>query len=128
MTAIVASYNTLASLGYADETFTNRQNIFEKVGSLLAAYPAFGLCLVHAHCKLHDGEIMLAGVKSLRQSLCRTIKPITQSAGCALDSHTNSRRSQLLAHPSICSASFDPSSDPWDQSRVYITTETTNQV
>ncbi|KAF7511031.1 hypothetical protein GJ744_005577 [Endocarpon pusillum] len=30
------------------------------VGDLLDSYPMFGLCLVHAHCTLEPGEIMLA--------------------------------------------------------------------
>ncbi len=54
-------YNTLPTLGQADLAFDKRESIFETLTALLAKYDGvFGLCLVHAHCKLADGEMMLA--------------------------------------------------------------------
>ncbi|KAM3517017.1 hypothetical protein NHJ13051_009370 [Beauveria bassiana] len=60
--AVVAHlYNTLPTLGHADDQFVNRDSVFEQLAELLAKYDnAFGICLVHSHCKLADGEIMLA--------------------------------------------------------------------
>ncbi|MCJ1329842.1 hypothetical protein MMC10_006523 [Thelotrema lepadinum] len=54
-------YNTLPTLADAEERFTHREQIFVACRSLLAKYENnFGICLVHAHCNLSDGEIMLA--------------------------------------------------------------------
>jgi len=61
MTEVYKTYNTLPTLGKADEMFTNREPMFEAVSALLAQWNhEFGLCLVHSHCKLVEGEIMLA--------------------------------------------------------------------
>jgi hypothetical protein len=53
-------YNTLPTLAEADEGFSDREAIFTALGELLREYDnAFGVCLVHAHCTLTEGEIML---------------------------------------------------------------------
>ncbi|KAI1399453.1 hypothetical protein F4819DRAFT_464966 [Hypoxylon fuscum] len=60
MAAVAQLYNTLPTLGDADEKFVNREGVFKVVATLLAEYGhVFGLCLVHAHCKLAEGEIMI---------------------------------------------------------------------
>jgi len=60
MATMAVLYNTLPTLADAEECFTHREQIFAACRSLLAKYEnIFGLCLVHAHCKLSDGEIML---------------------------------------------------------------------
>lgn len=60
MATIATLYNRLPTLGEAEERFTERAPIFAALASLLAEYGNFwGLCLVHAHCKLAEGEIML---------------------------------------------------------------------
>lgn len=61
MTAMAALYNTLPSLGEAEERFVDRDAVFAAVSNLLAPYGSkFGLCLIHSHSTLYDGEIMLA--------------------------------------------------------------------
>lgn len=61
MAEVATRYNALPTLGEADEMFINREPVLLALSSLLAQYKyAFGLCLVHAHCKLSTGEIMLA--------------------------------------------------------------------
>ncbi|KAI1810731.1 hypothetical protein GGS20DRAFT_566251 [Poronia punctata] len=61
MAQVASIYNSLPSLGEADEQFVDREVMLRALASLLAQYEyAFGLCLVHAHCKLTEGEIMLA--------------------------------------------------------------------
>ncbi|KAI1106982.1 hypothetical protein F4804DRAFT_329728 [Jackrogersella minutella] len=67
MAEVASLYNSLPTLGEADEQFVNREAMLRALATLLAQYEyAFGLCLVHAHCKLSDttelaeGEIMLA--------------------------------------------------------------------
>ena len=61
MTTVAALYNSLPSVDDADKKFINRDQIFSKIAPLLAAYDnKFGLCLVHRHCSLEDGEIMVA--------------------------------------------------------------------
>jgi hypothetical protein len=59
MTAAV--YNTLPTLGDADRRFTDRSSVFERLAPVLAQHQnQFGVCLVHAHCALEDGEIMVS--------------------------------------------------------------------
>ncbi|KDR68303.1 hypothetical protein GALMADRAFT_215957 [Galerina marginata CBS 339.88] len=61
MTTVASLYNSLPSLEEAADKFTNRAQIFSKLASLLAKYEhKFGVCLVHAHCKLEEGEIMVS--------------------------------------------------------------------
>lgn len=61
MAGVATLYNSLPTLGEADEQFVNRHVMLHALSSLLAQYEyAFGLYLVHAHCKLAEGEIMLA--------------------------------------------------------------------
>ncbi|EJP65462.1 uncharacterized protein BBA_05793 [Beauveria bassiana ARSEF 2860] len=61
MAEVASLYNTLPTLGEADEQFVNREATLCALATLLAQYEyAFGLCLVHTHCKLAEGEIMLA--------------------------------------------------------------------
>ncbi|KAI1124892.1 hypothetical protein F5Y10DRAFT_284666 [Nemania abortiva] len=58
---VAPRYNALPTLGEADEGFANREPIFHTLAALLSQYNnIFGLCLVHTHCKLDEGEIMLA--------------------------------------------------------------------
>lgn len=60
MTILSAVYNDLPTLEEADDRFTERDQTFVKVGSLLAQFGnVFGLCLVHAHCTLSDDEMMV---------------------------------------------------------------------
>lgn len=61
MTTVASLYNNLPSLEEATDKFTNRAHVFSKLASLLAKYEhKFGVCLVHAHCTLEEGEIMVA--------------------------------------------------------------------
>jgi hypothetical protein len=54
------TYNELRLLGTASSEFTERDAIFEKAAALLAKYDyKWGVCLVHRHCSLADGEVML---------------------------------------------------------------------
>ncbi|KAL5331526.1 hypothetical protein ACEPPN_001060 [Leptodophora sp. 'Broadleaf-Isolate-01'] len=60
MAEVSQLYNKLPTLGDADDTFVDRDNVFKILAVLLAEYGnTFGLCLVHNHCKLIEGEIML---------------------------------------------------------------------
>lgn len=53
-------YNQLRLLGAATSEFTERDAIFEMASALLATYDyKWGIGLVHRHCRLADGEIML---------------------------------------------------------------------
>lgn len=59
MATLATLYNQLPTLGEAEERFTERAPLFAALASLLAEYGNFwSLCLVHAHCKLAEGEIM----------------------------------------------------------------------
>lgn len=61
MAEVATIYNALPSLVDADEGFNERAATFQIIADLLAQYKhSFGLCLVHAHCQLTEGEIMLA--------------------------------------------------------------------
>ncbi|CAE6481351.1 unnamed protein product [Rhizoctonia solani] len=54
-------YNSLPTVGAANAAFTDREVMFAKLAPLFAAYQfQFGVCLVHAHCKLQEGEAMVA--------------------------------------------------------------------
>jgi len=54
-------YNSLPSLSEANEKFVDRDQIFSEVAPLLVAYERkFGVCLVHRHCELYEGELMVA--------------------------------------------------------------------
>ncbi|CAE6395772.1 unnamed protein product [Rhizoctonia solani] len=54
-------YNTLPTIGAANDAFTDREAMFAKLAPLLAAYQfQFGICLVHAHCTIKEGEAMVA--------------------------------------------------------------------
>jgi hypothetical protein len=54
------SYNSLPTLLEADRCFKNREKVFSDLAKLLAKYGnTFGICLVHTHCRLSEGEIML---------------------------------------------------------------------
>ncbi|KAI0444429.1 hypothetical protein F4803DRAFT_511859 [Xylaria telfairii] len=53
-------YNTLPSLSEANERFRNRDEIFDRLLDLLSRHQGlFDVCLIHAHCTLADGEVML---------------------------------------------------------------------
>jgi hypothetical protein len=61
MATLTTLYNSLPSVVEADRKFLCRDQIFSKLSSLLAAYGnKFGVCLVHRHCELEDGEMMVA--------------------------------------------------------------------
>lgn len=57
---MVEVYNALPSLWDADTRFTDRDTVFAAAAPLLSRYNfEWGLCLIHAHCKLEEGELML---------------------------------------------------------------------
>jgi len=61
MTNLVALYNSLPSLLEAEKKFINRDHILSQLAPLLAAHGnKFGVCLVHRHCRLEEGEMMVA--------------------------------------------------------------------
>ncbi|KAJ7791380.1 hypothetical protein B0H13DRAFT_1747171 [Mycena leptocephala] len=61
MTDVASLYNSLPTIEEADKNFVDRTQLFSKLAPLLAAYEyKFGVCLVHAHCKLEEGEMMVA--------------------------------------------------------------------
>ena len=61
MGLVAKAYNTLPTLSEANNKFTDREECFATVASLLSRYDnRFGVCLVHVHCTLTDDEIMLA--------------------------------------------------------------------
>ncbi|KAI9807719.1 MAG: hypothetical protein M1826_004486 [Phylliscum demangeonii] len=61
MASLRSMYNSLPTLGEAEVRFTDRAGMMTKLAPLLAAYGGmFGLCLIHAHCSLAEGEVMLA--------------------------------------------------------------------
>jgi hypothetical protein len=54
------SYNSLPTLLEANDRFKDRERLFSNLARLLSKYEnAFGVCLVHTHCELLKGEIML---------------------------------------------------------------------
>jgi hypothetical protein len=61
MTTVAALYNTLPSIEEADRRFINRGEIFSKLTPIIAPYAdKFGVCLVHRHCALEEGEMMVS--------------------------------------------------------------------
>jgi len=61
MVDYVQMYNNLPSIDEADKRFLNREETFAKLAPLLAEFNhQFGVCLLHAHCKLQEGEKMIA--------------------------------------------------------------------
>lgn len=61
MATTSALYNALPTIDEAIEIFVEREKVFKAIKPLLTKYGnAFGVCLVHAHCTLDDGEVMLA--------------------------------------------------------------------
>lgn len=61
MDHVARLYNTLPSLSEADERFFNREKAFDLISKLLSQHGnVFSVCLVHAHCTLREGEIMLS--------------------------------------------------------------------
>jgi hypothetical protein len=59
--SVATLYNTLPSLDEANEQFINREQVLKTLGPLFAKHGnKFGLCLVHRHCTLEDGEMMVA--------------------------------------------------------------------
>jgi len=61
MATVAALYNSLPSINEADNKFVERDRIFSQLAPLLAAYEhKFGVCLVHRHCTLEEGEMMVA--------------------------------------------------------------------
>ncbi|KAK0368161.1 hypothetical protein CLIM01_14481 [Colletotrichum limetticola] len=61
MAVTVSVYNNLPTLEEADQRFVDRSRVLRDLKDLLAKYDnVYGLCLVHAHCQLNEGEIMLA--------------------------------------------------------------------
>ncbi|KDR85789.1 hypothetical protein GALMADRAFT_150186 [Galerina marginata CBS 339.88] len=60
MDAYVDMYNSLPTLGDADDRFFQRDVVFEKLAPLLSNYNnQFGVCLIHSHCELKEGEKMV---------------------------------------------------------------------
>jgi len=58
---IPALYNSLPTIEEAHEKFFDRDTIFSKLAPLLTLYDnKFGVCLVHSHCELEEGEVMVA--------------------------------------------------------------------
>lgn len=57
-----SSYNGLLDIDTAHKLFTNRDEIFGKLGPVLQQYGnnKFGVCIVHRHCQLEEGERMVA--------------------------------------------------------------------
>lgn len=56
-----STYNELGWLATANSDFTERDAILDQAAKLLAKYEhKWGICLVHRHCSLEEGEIMLA--------------------------------------------------------------------
>ena len=57
-----SSYNRLYPVEIANRMFTNRDEILNKLGDVLQKYGnnKFGVCIVHRHCVLEDGEKMVA--------------------------------------------------------------------
>ncbi|KAF1963922.1 hypothetical protein BU23DRAFT_635940 [Bimuria novae-zelandiae CBS 107.79] len=54
------SYNSLPTLLEANDRFKDREQLFSNLARLLSKYGnVFGVCLVHTHCELLKGEIML---------------------------------------------------------------------
>lgn len=54
-------YNALPTIQQADAYFVNRDAILGKIAPLLSKFQyQFGVCLVHAHCKVEPGEKMIA--------------------------------------------------------------------
>lgn len=61
MSALTAIYNSLPSVEKANARFDDREAMLQKLAPLLAKYDnQFGVCLVHAHCAIEDGEKMIA--------------------------------------------------------------------
>lgn len=61
MAEVASLYNQLPTLEDAERRFRDRDQVFSAAKSLLAQYgKLWGLCLIHAHCKLEKGEIMVA--------------------------------------------------------------------
>ncbi|OCH92254.1 hypothetical protein OBBRIDRAFT_833592 [Obba rivulosa] len=61
MSTLTALYNALPPVEIADALFKDRDTMLSKLTPLLAKYDnQFGVCLVHAHCTIEDGEKMVA--------------------------------------------------------------------
>lgn len=61
MTTYADMYNTLPTIRQADTRFVGRDTVFQKLAPLLSKFQyQFGVCLVHAHCKVEPGEKMIA--------------------------------------------------------------------
>ncbi|KAJ7589662.1 hypothetical protein C8J56DRAFT_37887 [Mycena floridula] len=58
-------YNSLPSLGEANDAFINRDQVLAELGPILAKHSdktthgTFGLLLIHRHCQLEEGELMV---------------------------------------------------------------------
>ncbi len=60
MTYVSSLYNTLPSLSEAMERFESRKEILDSISNLVSKYEnLFDVCLIHTHCSLAEGEIML---------------------------------------------------------------------
>lgn len=57
-----SSYNRLYPVEIANRLFTNRDEILKNLGHVLQTYGEnkFGVCIVHRHCVLEEGERMVA--------------------------------------------------------------------
>ena len=56
------SYNNLLYVDTASKLFSNRDEILGQLGPVLKQYGnnKFGVCLVHRHCMLEEGEMMVS--------------------------------------------------------------------
>jgi hypothetical protein len=61
MTTYEDLYNSLPTVFDADSRFVNRDAVLTQLAPLLSKFQyQFGVCLVHAHCKVELGEKMIA--------------------------------------------------------------------
>ncbi|PVF95387.1 hypothetical protein CPB86DRAFT_827927 [Serendipita vermifera] len=61
MTSIASLYNTLPTLKEARNQLEDKEGILSKLVPILAKYEnQYGVCLVHRHCTLEEGEAMVA--------------------------------------------------------------------
>lgn len=60
MAGVATLYNTLLPIMEAHERFVNRDEILSKLQPIFLKYKdRYGICLVHRHCELQEGEMMV---------------------------------------------------------------------
>jgi hypothetical protein len=61
MTAYMDMYNSLRTIVDANKCFVQRDIIFSQLAPLISKYDTqFGVCLIHSHCSLEPGVLMIA--------------------------------------------------------------------